>query len=83
MDTKPREPTWYECNPMFASHDQRCAVEEGEFAVYNCQTGVFHPSWKAQKDGWRMIQVTTWWQRLLFKLAGHHGKRFETNRGEQ
>jgi hypothetical protein len=36
--------------------------------VYDCDKGVFLPSWKAQKEGWRLVKTQTWFQRLLMRL---------------
>lgn len=65
---KPREP-FLEVPGPFAVHDQRCAVLAGESAVYQLWDGVFAPSWKAQAEGWRLIQARTWLQRLALRLV--------------
>lgn len=65
---QPREP-YLEVPGPFAIHDQRCAVFPGESAVYHLNTGVFYPSWKAHKEGWRLVHARTWWQRLVLRIA--------------
>ena len=52
-----------------ATHNQRCAVHHDEHAVLNTNTGVFQPSWKARREGWRLIRVDTWFQRLVMRLV--------------
>lgn len=64
----PREPT-VDNHGIFARHDQRCAVYSGEHAVLNLNEGIFHPSWKAQRDGWRLVYANTWWKRTLVRLV--------------
>jgi len=56
-----------ESHVIYADHDQSCAVRHGESAVLDMHEWVFHPSWKAQKDGWRLVQAKRWWQRTLLK----------------
>ena len=55
---------------IVAFHDYPCPVfyDGSESAVFDCQAGVFHPSWRAQALGYKMIKVETFWQRLAFKL---------------
>lgn len=53
---------------MAAIHDMPCAVHADRFAVYQGNTGVFHPSWQAQREGWRLVRATTWLQRLVLRL---------------
>jgi hypothetical protein len=64
---KPREPTIQYYGPV-AFHDMRCAVLPGHHAVLDIATGVFHPSWAAQEQGWRLVRADTWWRRLLLRL---------------
>lgn len=54
---------------LFAFHDQACAVHHREPALFNCNTGVFEPSWKAQTEGWRLVRAQTWFHRLLLRAA--------------
>ncbi|SBT10655.1 hypothetical protein PROAA_610015 [Candidatus Propionivibrio aalborgensis] len=63
----PREPT-IELHGPAATHDQRCAVMSGESAVLDLDTGVFLPCWKAQAEGWHLVQARTWWQRLALRV---------------
>jgi hypothetical protein len=53
---------------IWATHDQCCAVlGANEPAVIDCATEVFHPSWKAQGEGWRLVQARTWLQRMALR----------------
>jgi hypothetical protein len=52
-----------------ATHDMPCAVYRKKPAVLDCNTGVFHPSWSAQSDGWQLVRATSWFQRLVLKIA--------------
>jgi len=63
----PREPTIVTDGGPWALHDQRCAVLPGEPAVLRLETGVFYPSWAAQRSGWRLIRCRTWLQRCLWR----------------
>jgi hypothetical protein len=55
--------------PGVARHNQACAVYHHDTsAVLNCNTGVFHPSWKAQQEGWRLVRADNWWKRLLVNM---------------
>lgn len=40
-----------------ADHDQCCPIIHDEPAVLDMDTGVFQPSWKAQRMGWALIQT--------------------------
>lgn len=55
---------------IVAQHNQACAVfhQDGEPAVLSCNTGVFHPSWEAQRRGWHLVQAESWIQRKVLKL---------------
>jgi hypothetical protein len=35
--------------------------------VLDMNAGVFLPSWKAQANGWHLVQARTWWQRLALR----------------
>lgn len=52
------------------THNMPCGVlyEENQPAVYERKTGIFHPSWKAQADDWRLVHARTWLQRLVLRL---------------
>lgn len=56
-----------------ATHDMACAVMWGRpgtpHAVLSLNTGIFHPCWEAQADGYRLVRVRNWWQRLCLWLA--------------
>ena len=52
----------------FALHDMRCAVEPGQHAIYRLDNGVFYPSWKAQRDGGKLVQAKTRLQRWVLNL---------------
>lgn len=50
----------------FAIHDMACAVHhQSEKAVLELNEHVFHPSWKARGDGWRLVRLGKWQLRLL------------------
>jgi hypothetical protein len=66
LDPPPREPL-VENHGLFAIHDQRCAVLSGEHAVLELGQGVFHPSWKAQSDGWHLVHADTVFKRWLVR----------------
>ena len=38
------------------THNMPCAVYRDEPAVLNCNTGIFAPSWKAQKEGYMLVK---------------------------
>ena len=46
-----------------ATHDMPCAVYRELPAVLDCNTGIFHPSWSAQSDGYILIHVRRPWLR--------------------
>jgi len=53
-----------------ATHDQACSVfHRTEKAVLNCNTGVFHPSWAARKEGWRLVLANSWWKRTVLRFV--------------
>lgn len=54
---------------MVFEHNMPCCVHSlTERAVLNCNTGNFQPSWKAQTEGWRLIQAKTRFQRWLLRF---------------
>lgn len=63
-----REPT-IEIHGPVARHDQRCAVLRGAAAVLDMDQWVFQPSWRAQADGWALVQARTRFQRLALRFA--------------
>lgn len=59
---------------LYAEHDYACPVfwDVGIKAVYNCNEGVFEPSWEAQKHGWFLVCVAPGWRRwLVQKIVGY------------
>lgn len=66
-DRKPFQPTVAFIG-MAAEHDMPCPIRPHLFATYHCQTGVFHPSWGAHEEGWRLVRARNWFQRLLIHL---------------
>lgn len=67
LDRKPFQPTVAFIGPV-AQHDMPCPVRPHLFAVYQCNTGVFHPSWGAQQEGWNLVRARNWFQRLVLRL---------------
>ena len=60
---------------LLANHNMPCSVMNGTYkdhepAVLDLNTGVFHPSWRAQRDGWLLLKVTKRWQRFICRLIG-------------
>lgn len=62
-----REPIIIDLGPV-AQHNQRCAILKNESAVLCINTGVFHPSWKAQQQGWHIVKADTWVKRLALSI---------------
>jgi hypothetical protein len=54
---------------LYAQHDQCCAVIHSEPAVMDCATWVFHPSWKAQAEGWRLVKADSRFKRWILRAA--------------
>lgn len=67
VDRKPLQPTVAFIGPA-AQHDMPCPVYPESFAVFQCHRGVFHPSWRAQTEGWRLVRARNWLQRLILHL---------------
>ena len=44
----------------WALHNMPCAIDRQEHAVLELSTGIFLPSWKAQRDGWRLVKAPQW-----------------------
>lgn len=59
------EPTIYTDGGPCAEHNMPCAVYCNEHAVLELETAIFLPSWKAQAEGWMLIKVPGWLQKLL------------------
>ena len=57
-----------ESDGLVAFHNQRCGVNTNEKAVLNINTGIFHPSWAAQREGYKLIKLNNWFDRLIFKI---------------
>lgn len=54
-----------------ATHRMPCAVlGQSQNAVYNCNLGVYQPSWRAQQQGWQLVKVKPRWQWLLRLIDG-------------
>jgi hypothetical protein len=55
---------------VYAVHDQACPVYwSNAHADFNCNTGIFHPSHRAQAEGWRLVQANTWFKRLVMRIV--------------
>lgn len=55
----------------WADHDMACPVYYlSKPAVLDLNTGVFHPSWKAQDQGWRLVKITNRFQRFCLWISG-------------
>lgn len=65
---KPRQPILIN-HGIFAEHDYCCPVYCDEPAIFNCNTGIFEPSWKAQHLGFRMVRFKKW-QIVILKFLG-------------
>jgi hypothetical protein len=71
MNNQDFRPTVINDGGPWATHDMPCSVyHQTEHAVLNLNKGVFEPSWKAQKKGWKLIQVKTPLQKFILKIAG-------------
>lgn len=53
---------------LVAEHDMPCAVFHNKAAVIDCADNVFHPSWAAQSEGWKLVRATNWMQRLVLRV---------------
>lgn len=51
-----------------AFHDQACPVYREKHAVLNLATGIFHPSWDAQSEGYRLVKADTWLRRFALRF---------------
>jgi hypothetical protein len=65
---QPRKPEFLDLG-IVVEHNQACCVYHSgadiRSAVIECNTGVFHPSWRAQQEGWKLVQAKSWFQRWL------------------
>ena len=52
----------------WAMHDMACPIyySRGEKAVLDLTTGIFHPSWHAQRQGYMLVRSPKW-LKWLFK----------------
>jgi hypothetical protein len=41
--------------------------EPGLHPLYDPNEGIFYPGYRAQREGWRLIQARTWLQRWLLR----------------
>lgn len=64
---KSRHVPTIEVHGPYAEHDQCCAIMFYEPAVLDMHEWVFRPSWKAQKDGWRLVRARNWLQRAVLR----------------
>lgn len=60
---------------LVADHNMPCIVQNGVYrdvepAVIDLNSGIFHPSWRAQRDGWFLVRARSKWQRLVCRLIG-------------
>jgi hypothetical protein len=54
-------------------HDMCCPVYFHRPAVFDMKSGVFLPSWEAQRDGYILLTVkNSWLRKLLLKLFSVH-----------
>ncbi len=57
----------------WATHNMPCCIHADSHAVYDLGTGIFHPSWKAQKEGWALVKLPGWACWLLKKYRMRNG----------
>ena len=62
----PLQPT-IEVHGPAATHDMPCCVFREEHAVLNLDDGTFHPSWRAQAKGYRLVKAKTRLQKLAIR----------------
>lgn len=52
------------------THNYPCPIWfTSEKAVYANPDGHFLPSWRAQKEGWRIIKCDSWIKKQIFKMV--------------
>lgn len=66
---EPRQPKVFTDGGPWAMHDQCCAVYQDQSAVLNLNTGIYNPSWAAQKDGWMLVRPPGWLRWLVRRYA--------------
>lgn len=52
----------------FCEHNYPCPVYWEDKAILQMGKGHFEPGWRAQRNGWRLIQINSPIQRWVFKL---------------
>lgn len=62
---KPLKPVVMTDGGPWCKHNMPCAVYPDEHAVLQMNTGVFHPSWRAQREGWMLVKLPRWVQRIV------------------
>ena len=61
------KPSYFEIG-MGYEHDMPCAIyTNSDHAVLDTSCGVFKPSWRAQKEGWKLVQAKTKFQKWLLR----------------
>lgn len=69
MSDKRFSPTIEQHGPA-ATHDMPCCVHyhgDPKPAILDMNTGVFHPSWEARANGWRLVRANTRFKRWLVR----------------
>ena len=61
------KPTYFDYGMGFNHNMPCCVYSDTEPAVLDTSKGVFTPSWKARKEGWRLVKAETKFQRWLLK----------------
>lgn len=51
---------------LFAHHNMPCPVCRTNHAVYITNTGICHPCWDCQSNGWRLCRPS-WFARLFLR----------------
>lgn len=61
---------------MYAKHNMPCCVFTDRPAVFDCNTGIFHPSRQAEAKGWRLVRADSWFQHFLLRhfFGGPYGR---------
>lgn len=61
------KPSYFEIG-MGYEHDMPCAIySNSDHAILDTSCGVFQPSWRAQKEGWNLVQAKTKFQKWLLR----------------
>lgn len=48
-------------------HNMPCAIYPDNFAVIDCSSGIFQPSWKAQREGYIILKIKNKFIKKLLK----------------